>query len=82
MTTQSKQFDHSKQFERLVTVVNRIVEMCTDNENDTLAFSEVFDDMLDDLAADDFFGTEGSTDPRGDMREGSWSMFRVDGVDE
>lgn len=26
-------------------------------------------EMLDDYAADDFFGTEGQCDPRGDQRE-------------
>lgn len=29
----------------------------------------VFDKILDDLLADDFFGTEGQNDPRGDHRE-------------
>ena len=27
-------------------------------------------------------GTEGQNDPRGDMRNGEWSMDRVEGIDE
>jgi hypothetical protein len=32
------------------------------------AWEEIIDSMLDDLAMDDFFGTEGQNDPRGDGR--------------
>jgi len=32
-------------------------------------FSNVFNDWLDHLLWDDFFGTEGQCDPRGDRRE-------------
>lgn len=30
---------------------------------------------------EDAFGTEGQCDPRGDFRDGEWSMKRVQGVD-
>lgn len=30
---------------------------------------EAFNEMLDSLASDDFFGTEGQCDPRGDQRD-------------
>lgn len=41
----------------------------------------ILDDGLDDLMSDDFFGTEGQSDPRGDARNGEWSMWRVEGID-
>ena len=30
----------------------------------------------------DGFGTEGQSDPRGDRRDGEWSMWQVQGVDD
>ena len=33
------------------------------------AFAETLDRVLDDLLAQDFFGTEGQNDPRGDHRD-------------
>lgn len=33
------------------------------------------------LAQSDAFGTEGQLDPRGDAREGTWSMHCVQGLD-
>lgn len=38
--------------------------------------------MLTELAGQDFFGTEGQNDPRGDFRNGEWSMDRVEGLDK
>lgn len=38
--------------------------------------------ILDDLASDDFFGTEKQCDPRGDFRDKPWSMYKVQGVDK
>lgn len=35
---------------------------------DEFAF-ECFDDMLDNLHDEDYFGTEGQSDPRGDRRD-------------
>jgi hypothetical protein len=43
--------------------------MFNDNEDDQKFWCEAFNDMLDELRADDFFGTEGELDPRGDNRD-------------
>ena len=37
--------------------------------------------MLEDIACMDGFGTERQNDPRGDGRNGNWSMKNVEGVD-
>lgn len=37
--------------------------------------------MLNQIHDDDGFGTEGQSDPRGDFRDGDWSMTKVQGVD-
>ena len=39
------------------------------DEDDKAAWVEALNTMLDDLHADDFFGTEGQNDPRGDQRD-------------
>lgn len=38
------------------------------DKGDEKIIAESFNAMLDDLASDDFFGTEGQNDPRGDRR--------------
>lgn len=37
-------------------------------ENPDDSIFEAFDGLLDELANDDYFGTEGQNDPRGDRR--------------
>ncbi len=69
------------QIERVKLVLRRIVEMI-DDEDDAEVFSEHLDDMLDEMAEQDFFGTERQCDPRGDFRSSEWSMWFVDGIDE
>lgn len=36
---------------------------------------EDLDPWLDELSSYDFFGTERQCDPRGDFRDGDWSLF-------
>ena len=43
--------------------------MFNENEDDQKFWCEAFNDMLDELRSDDFFGTEGELDPRGDNRD-------------
>ena len=67
---------------RIHVVLSRLIHMC---HNDADLAEEVCDDindMLNYLHEDDTFGTEGQLDPRGDFRNGSWSMDRVEGVDK
>lgn len=40
-------------------------------------WAEALDDMLDTMKNSDAFGSEASSDPRGDFREGEFSMWEV-----
>lgn len=41
-------------------------------------WAEALDSMLDEMKNNDQFGTEASTDPRGDFRNGEWSIFEME----
>jgi hypothetical protein len=47
----------------------KLMEYAENGEWQTKEISQAFNDMLDTLLGDDFFGTEGQCDPRGDRRE-------------
>lgn len=68
--------------QRVLMVLDRIKNLVTNDENDAEVLAEVLDEFLTDLHSNDFFGTEGQLDPRGDFRDGDWSMEYVQGVDE
>lgn len=68
--------------QRVVKVLERMIEMTKDSEDDAEMFSDELDAMLDQIASNDGFGTEQSIDPRGDFRDDDWSMWNVQGVDE
>jgi hypothetical protein len=74
----------SKIQDRVVKVLERIIEISKVNDEAALVFAHELDIYLDSLAQDDFFGTEQQNDPRGDFRDRSnWSCARrVQGVDE
>ena len=55
--------------------------MARDSEEDAEMLAEDLESMLDDIHSSDGFGTEGQCDPRGDFRNGKWSMSNVQGVD-
>lgn len=57
--------------------IDKAVTGSDKNELDVWAF--FLDRLLDDLRDSDYFGTEGQSDPRGDGREGAWSMWDVEG---
>lgn len=67
--------------QRVAKVLERMLAMARDNEDDAQMLADGLDIMLTDLHGDDGFGTEGQCDPRGDFRNGHWSMARVEGVD-
>lgn len=71
----------SMQQSRTLTVLNNIRQLINEDESFATVFSEYLDAMLDDMNGQDIFGTEGQSDPRGDMRNDSWSMLHVEGVD-
>ena len=41
-------------------------------------WAEALDTMLEEMHNNDQFGTEGQTDPRGDFREGQWSIHEME----
>lgn len=54
----------------LERVFDNIITQCRDDEEGYAAtYIEEFNELLDTLYKEDFFGTEGSTDPRGDHRD-------------
>lgn len=60
---------NEKKITRMNEVWNKFIEHVEgDNENVEYAF-EAFDQMLDELGSNDFFGTESQCDPRGDGRD-------------
>ena len=69
------------QQERLKLVLSRMIDMIMDDDKDAEIIAEELENMLDELHDKDFFGTEGQTDPRGDHRNGNWSIDHVEGID-
>tara|TARA_Y100001973_G_scaffold106687_1_gene186514 strand:- start:578 stop:967 length:390 start_codon:yes stop_codon:yes gene_type:complete len=66
---------------RVLKVLERIEELVSKDEDMAELFSHHLEPMLDDIQMDDGFGTESQQDPRGDGRDGHWSMERVQGID-
>lgn len=50
-------------------VLAKISQSIKTDKNDGPVYLEALNRMLDDLRSEDFFGTEGQLDPRGDQRE-------------
>lgn len=55
--------------ENLKATMDRLVATVLADADTAREFCEAFDAFLDDLLSDDFFGTEGQLDPRGDRRD-------------
>lgn len=66
---------------RVALVLQRMIELSND-ELYAETFSEILEESLTVLADQDCFGTERQFDPRGDGRDGEWSMNRVQGIDK
>lgn len=60
---------------KLFSISEKYLESGSDNKK-TLRL--IFDNALDDLSNEDFFGTEGELDPRGDQRESKGEYFKID----
>lgn len=69
---------------RVKRVLLNMVDM-VENHSNCEEYAEEFalelEIMLEDLLGQDAFGTEGQSDPRGDGREGRFSMNNVEGVE-
>jgi len=66
---------------RLSTVLGRLSSLCIEDEDFAECLSDEMENLLTDIHRQDGFGTEGQNDPRGDFRNGEFSMDRVEGVD-
>ena len=63
--------------ERVAKVLERIMQSTVNCEFTSRVFAEEIDTLLDKLQQSDFFGTEAQCDPRGDFRNGRWSVVTV-----
>lgn len=71
----------TKQQQRLKRVLERIMDVATEDEGFLEFICDGLDMTLDEYHMDDGFGTEGQCDPRGDFRSDHWSMLHVEDVD-
>lgn len=54
-------------FKKVLKAIEKSFE--TENQSGKKVWADSLEEMLNDLQNDDFFGTEGQTDPRGDQRD-------------
>ena len=71
----------TKQQERVAKVLDNMKAMAMEDDDNAAMFAEGLDFYLNELNGEDAFGTEGQSDPRGDFRDGDWSMEHVQGID-
>ena len=72
----------TKQQQRLKRVLERIMDTANEDEGFLDFICDSLDMTLDEYHMDDGFGTEGQSDPRGDFRSDTWSMWHVEDVDK
>lgn len=69
--------------ERCAMVLGRFAEQIDAMDDDEREpWVDALEMFFDRAASEDAFGTEGQNDPRGDFRNGEWSMRRVEGLDK
>jgi aminoglycoside phosphotransferase (APT) family kinase protein len=68
--------------QKIELVLERIRAACEADSDDREMYRDALGAMLDDLHGNDAFGTEGQCDPRGDFRNGEWTMKRIEGFVE
>jgi hypothetical protein len=66
---------------RVRKVLENMQRMLKDDPSYAEPFAEILESGLTALHEEGCFGTEGQCDPRGDFREGPWSMERVQDID-
>lgn len=71
-----------EEMSRLNIVSNRIIALAQDYEDFRKEYIDQLNIILDEMFENDMFGTEGQTDPRGDQRDGEYTMYNVQGYDE
>jgi hypothetical protein len=68
----------TKSQRNIKTVLTRLIAFSEQADKESnIELSAQLDSMLDELKGNDFFGTEAQLDPRGDGREGNFTMNRV-----
>ena len=82
MTTRTKEQVMNHTQKSVITVLERMIFQVRRGADDAQVYAEVLEQILDELHGNDFFGTEGQCDPRGDFRDGDWSMTNVQGVEQ
>lgn len=73
---------NTKTQDRVIKVLERMQAQVVEDEIAADMYSEMLEDGLTTLNNSDAFGTEGQNDPRGDFRNGEWTMDCVEGIDE
>lgn len=66
----------NKQFGVNITNVKQLQELATSANEEQ--YAQTLDDILDEIASNDGFGTEQQCDPRGDFRNEEWSMWDIE----
>lgn len=72
----------NKQQQRSIKVLERMIALVKDDEDYAEMFAWPLENGLDDVRMNDGFGTEGQCDPRGDGRDGNFTMDYVQGIDD
>ena len=67
---------------KIELILERIRSACEKDSDDREMYRDAIGAMLDQLHEQDAFGTEGQSDPRGDFRNGNWSMRKIEGFVE
>ena len=71
----------TEQQQRVAKVLENMRNLVLSSDDVAGDFVDGLEEMLNNLAFNDAFGTECQLDPRGDSRTGEWSMECVEGVD-
>lgn len=70
----------NNQQKRNEIVLQRLTQLSNSGEDWAAEIANLLEWMLDEHAENDGFGTERQMDPRGDGRNGYFTMFHVEGV--
>jgi hypothetical protein len=70
----------TEQQKRVARVLDKIKQMVYEEDDNASMFADMLEAGLNDLQECDAFGTEGQCDPRGDFRNGTWSMDNIEGI--
>lgn len=65
----------SQEFGIKISNVKELEELAGKAEEEK--YAQALDNILDEIASNDGFGTEQQSDPRGDFRDQQWSMWNV-----